>query len=82
MPLDEHARGCYIYDRTREDCPTVSESDKKRKIPLQTYVTTAEELKEATEIIALVQEILEEKNANLKFEHLLSWWAAIGPIDA
>ena len=82
MPLDEHTRGCYIYDRTREDCPTVSKSDKKRKIPLQTYVTTAEELKEATEIIALVQEVLEESHADLKFEHLLLWWLTAQPAEA
>ena len=82
MPLDEHTRGCYIYDRTREDCPTVSKSGKKRKIPLQTYVTTAEELKEATEIIALVQEVLEENHADLKFEHLLLWWLICEPADA
>ena len=82
MPLDEHTRGCYIYDRTREDCPTVSKSGKKRKIPLQTYVTTAEELKEATEIIALVQEVLEEKHADLKFEHLLLWWLTTPSADA
>ena len=82
MPLDEHTRGCYIYDRTREDCPTVSKSDKKRKIHLQTYVTTAEELKEATEIIALVQEVLEESHADLKFEHLLLWWLTAQPAEA
>ena len=60
----------------------MSESDKKRKMPLQTYVTTAEELKEATEIIALVQEVLEKKHADLKFEHLLLWWLANAPADS
>jgi hypothetical protein len=60
----------------------VSKSDKKRKFPLQTYITTAEELKEATEIIALVQEVLEEKHADLKFEHLLLWWLSTDPADA
>jgi hypothetical protein len=66
----------------REDCPTVSKSDKKRRIPLQTYVTTAEELKEATEIIVLVEELLQKRHANLQFEHLLLWWLSCEPIEA
>jgi hypothetical protein len=66
----------------REDCPTVDNSDKKRKIPLQTVVTTPEELKEATEIIVLVEEILQKRHANLKFEHLLLWWLSCEPIEA
>ena len=82
MPLDEHTRGCYIYDRTREDCPTVSESDKKRKIPLQTYVTTADDLREASEIITPLNEVLQSKHTDLKFEHLLLWWIAAEPADA
>ena len=66
----------------REDCPTVSKSDKKRKKPLQTVITTPEELKEATEIIVLVEEMLQKRHANLKFEHLLIWWLSCEPIDA
>jgi hypothetical protein len=66
----------------REDCPTVSNSDKKRKIPLQTVITTPEELKEATEIIVLVEEMLQKRHANLQFEHLLVWWLSCEPIEA
>ena len=54
----------------------MSESDKKRKLPLQTYITTAEELKEASEIIAMLDEMLQQNHSNLKFEHLLLWWLA------
>ena len=67
---------------TREDCPTVDDSDKKRKIPLQTYITTAEDLKEASEIIALLDEMLQQNYSNLKFEHLLLWWLSCGPIES
>ena len=66
----------------REDCPTVDNSDKKRKTPLQAVITTPEELKEATEIIALVDEVLQRKHEDLKFEHLLLWWIAAEPADA
>jgi len=66
----------------REDCPTVDNSDKKRKIPLQTHITTAEDIKEASEIIALVDEVLQRKHEDLKFEHLLLWWIAAEPADA
>ena len=67
---------------TREDCPTVDDSDKKRKIPLQTYITTAEDLKEASEIIALLDEMLQQNYSNLKFEHLLLWWLTAQPAEA
>jgi len=60
----------------------VSKPDKKREATLQTYVTTDEELREATEIIAVVQEMLTEKHADLKFEHLLLWWLTNDPADA
>jgi len=66
----------------REDCPTVDNSDENRKTPLQTFVTTPEELKEATEIIVLVEEMLEKRHANLQFEHLLIWWLSCEPIEA
>ena len=59
---------------TREDWPTVDDSDKKRKLPLQTHITTAEELKEATEIISTLDEMLQRDYKNIKFEHLLLWW--------
>ena len=67
---------------TREDWPTVSDSDEKRKIPLQTYITTAEDLKEASEIIAVLDEMLQRNYTNLKFEHLLLWWLANEPADS
>ena len=67
---------------TREDWPTVSDSDEKRKIPLQTHITTAEELKEATEIIATLDEMLQRDYKNIKFEHLLLWWLTNDPADA
>ena len=51
-------------------------------MPLQTQIKTAEELREATEIIAVVQEMLTEKHANLKFEHLLLWWLTADVADA
>ncbi len=60
----------------------MSKPDKKREATLQTYVTTDEELREATEIIAVVQEMLTEKHADLKFEHLLLWWLTNDPADA
>tara|TARA_R110002124_G_scaffold158075_1_gene325166 strand:+ start:2077 stop:2286 length:210 start_codon:yes stop_codon:yes gene_type:complete len=66
----------------REDYPTVDNSDKKRKIPLQTLVTTPEDLKEATEIIVLIEEMLEKRHANLRFEHILLWWFSCEPIEA
>ena len=66
----------------REDCPTVYNSDEYRKEPLQTLITTSEELKEATEIIVLVEEMLEKRHANLQFQHLLIWWLSCEPIEA
>ena len=60
----------------------MSESDKKRKLPLQTYITTAKELKEASEIIAMLDEMLQQNHSNLKFEHLLLWWLAALPAEA
>ena len=66
----------------REDCPTVDNSKKKKMMSLQTQITTAEELKEVTEIIASVQEVLTEKHADLKFEHLLLWWLTADVADA
>ena len=66
----------------REDCPTVDNSDEKRKTPLQTHITTSEELKEATEIIVLLEEMLKTRHANLQFEHLLIWWFSCDPIEA
>jgi hypothetical protein len=66
----------------REDCPTVDNSDENRKGPLQTFITTSEELKEATEIIVLVEDMLEKRHANLKFEHLLLWWLTADVADA
>ena len=60
----------------------MSDSDKKRILPLQSYITTTEELKEATEIIAVVQEMLEDSHANIKFEHLLLWWLTAQPAEA
>ena len=60
----------------------MSESDKKRKLPLQTYITTAEELKEASEIIAMLDEMLQQNHSNLKFEHLLLWWLTDKPAEA
>ena len=67
---------------TREDCPTVSSSGKKGKIPLQTYITTAEDLKEASELIVILDEMLQKNHANLKFEPLLLWWLASEPVEA
>ena len=55
---------------------------KKKKMFTQAHVTTAEELREATEIIAVVQEMLTEKQMDLKFEHLLLWWLAADVADA
>tara|TARA_R110002072_G_scaffold168584_2_gene322242 strand:+ start:642 stop:851 length:210 start_codon:yes stop_codon:yes gene_type:complete len=66
----------------REDCLTVDNPKKKKRMPLQTQIKTAEELREATEIIAVVQEMLTEKHANLKFEHLLLWWLTADVADA
>ena len=66
----------------REDCPTVDNSKKKKKMFTQTVITTAEDLKEATEILAVVQEMLAEKHMDLKFEHLLLWWLAADVADA
>ena len=60
----------------------MSNSDEKRKIPLQTYITTAEDLKEASEIIAVLDEMLQRNYTNLKFEHLLLWWLANEPADS
>ena len=81
-PLDECAHGGYIYNRTRKDCPTVNESDKKRKIPLQTYITTAEDLKEATEIITAVEGVLQSRSADLRFDHILLWWLSCDTVEA
>tara|TARA_Y100001963_G_scaffold151768_1_gene235241 strand:+ start:81 stop:290 length:210 start_codon:yes stop_codon:yes gene_type:complete len=67
---------------TREGCLTVGNSDEKGKIPLQTYITTAEDLKEASELIVILDEMLQKNHANLKFEHLLLWWLANEPADS
>ena len=60
----------------------MSSSDKKGKTPLQTYITTAEDLKEASELIVILDEMLQKRHANLKFEHLLIWWLSCEPIEA
>ena len=60
----------------------MSKSDKKGRIPLQTYITTAEDLKEASEIIAVLDEMLQRNYTNLKFEHLLLWWLASEPAES
>ncbi len=57
-------------------------SDEKRKEPLQTFITTAEDIKEASEIIVAIDEMLQRRHANLKFEHLLVWWLSCEPIEA
>ena len=67
---------------TREDWPTVDDSDKKRKLPLQTHITTAEELKEATEKISTLDEMLQRDYKTLMFEHLLLWWLTNDPAVA
>tara|TARA_R110002020_G_scaffold209490_3_gene415459 strand:+ start:2129 stop:2338 length:210 start_codon:yes stop_codon:yes gene_type:complete len=66
----------------REDCPTVDNSKKKKRMSLQNLVTKSEEIKEATEIIVLVEEALQKRHANLQFEHLLIWWLSCDPIEA
>ena len=49
---------------------------------LETYITTAEDLIEVSEIITALDEMLLVKYQGVRLEHLLSWWAAIGPIEA
>ena len=61
----------------------MNDPKKKRNPKMQTIVATAEELKEAQEIIVVIEEMLLDKYPQgVQFEHLLSWWAAIGPIEA
>jgi|TARA_R110000787_G_scaffold197989_1_gene309192 hypothetical protein len=76
----------------REERPTVNESDEEKKTPLPrlrlnadeylVHVTATEELKDATEINALVNKIMQKRHANLEFEHLLVWWLSCEPIEA
>ncbi len=60
----------------------MSNSDKKGKFPLNTYVIGPEELKMATEIIEIADKLMQNQNVNLKFEHLLLWWLATDPAEA
>jgi len=60
----------------------VDNSDENRKEPLQTFIATPEELKEARQAIVLVEELLLRRHANLEFEHLLIWWLSCEPIEA
>ena len=60
----------------------MSNSNKKREEMLQNLAATAEDLEEATEIIAIVENLLAHKHPNIKFEHMLLWWLICEPAEA
>ena len=60
----------------------MSNTKKKRIAKMHTVVTNVEELKEATEIITAVENMLATKYERIEFVHLLSWWLNCEPADA
>ena len=55
---------------------------KKGKKMLSNLNFTKDEMEFATQVIAILDDLMRDVNTHAKFEHLAAWWAGCDPAEA
>jgi len=55
---------------------------KKDKNMLSEFNITKEDMEWASQVVAILDDLMFEINSETKFEHLVAWWTACDPADA